>query len=168
MRGDRRRRAPRGRALLALAAVVSFGVAPPTAWAEPAPDSTWSPIPRAHCQPGDPVETGLQGQVPRADRSSGRAATGYACNLALVGRYESSAFASFDTYRNCGYYSDNPGAVGTTADTGTVVLDLSDSRHPVKTDYLTARAMRDTYNSYGSVLRCVSSVSASSSTRVRP
>src|SRR5882724_6802278 len=144
MRGDRRRRAPRGRALLALAGLVSFGVAPPMAWAaEPGPDPTWNPIGKAQCQPGDPVETGLQGQVPRADRSSGRAANGYACNLVLVGRYESSGFASFDTYRNCGYYSDNPGAVGTMADTGTVVLDLSDPRHPVKTADLTARAMRD-------------------------
>ncbi|HEV7688017.1 MAG TPA: hypothetical protein VGQ80_15690, partial [Acidimicrobiia bacterium] len=126
-------------------AVVSFGVAPPTAGASaPGPDSTWTTIPKAQCQPGDPVETGLQGQVPRADRSSGRAAQGYACNLKLVGRYESNGFASFDTYRDCGYYSDNPGAIGTAADTGTVVLDLRDPRHPVRTDYLTARAMRDT------------------------
>ena len=144
MGGGRRRRAPRGRALLALA-VVSFGVAPPTAGASaPGPDSTWTTVPKAQCQPGDPVETGLQGQVPRADRSSGRAAQGYACNLKLVGRYESNGFASFDTYRDCAYYSDNPGAIGTAADTGTVVLDLRDPRHPVRTDYLTARAMRDT------------------------
>ncbi|HEV7865667.1 MAG TPA: hypothetical protein VGR20_23430 [Acidimicrobiia bacterium] len=138
------RRAPRCRALLGLVALLGAVVAPPAAWAAPEPEGTWVPVPKASCQPGDPVETGLQGQVPRADRTSGRAAEGYACNLTLVARYESTAFASFDTYRDCGYYSDNPGAVGTMADTGTIVLDLSDPRHPVKTDYLTARAMRDT------------------------
>jgi hypothetical protein len=126
-----------------LVAVVSLGLAPPTAWASDA-DPTWKPIPKAECRPGDPVETGLQGQVPRADRASGRAAKGYACNLKLVGRYPSNGFASFDTYQDCGYYSDNPGALGTMADTGTVVLDLSDPKAPEKTDYLTARAMRDT------------------------
>lgn len=128
---------------LAVVALAGVGFAPPAAWGEPA-DPTWKPIPKADCQPGDPVETGLQGQVPRADRSSGRAAQGYACNLRLVGRYPSNAFASFDTYRDCGYYSDNPGAIGTQADTGTIVLDLTDPAKPVKTDYLTARAMRNT------------------------
>ena len=136
------RRAPRGRALLALVTWVGVAVAPPGAGAST--DPTWKIVPKAQCQPGDLVETGLQGQVPRADRESGRAAQGYACNLRVVGRYPSNAFASFDTYQDCGYYSDNPGAIGTMADTGTIVLDLSDPTGPEKTDYLTARAMRNT------------------------
>jgi len=140
-------RRPRYRALLAVMALVGVGVAPPLVAAEgsgPAGDATWTPVPKAHCRPDDPVETALQGQVPLADRRSGRAARGYACNLRLVGHYPSAGFASFDTYGDCGYYSDNPGAIGTQADTGTLVLDLSDPAHPRKTDYLTARAMRDT------------------------
>ena len=98
---------------------------------------------RPHCQPGDLVETGLQGQVPWQDRLDGRAARGYRCNLSVVGEHRGYSFANFDTYRNCAYYSDNDGAIGTLADAGTVVLDVSDPRHPVQTAYLTARAMRD-------------------------
>src|SRR5579884_4305697 len=146
-------RARRTRVVLTVFAVVSTVLAPYGAAASAAPaqaDSTWTLVPKAHCQPGDPVETGLQGQVPQADRRSGRAAQGYACNLRVVGRYPSNGFASFDTYGDCGYYSDNPGAIGTQADTGTLVLDLSDPAHPRRTDYLTARAMRDNGNRCGS------------------
>jgi hypothetical protein len=100
-------------------------------------------LPKAQCRPGDRVETGLQGQVPRADRDSGRAASGYNCNLELIGGFPSHGFANFDTYAACAYYSDNTGGFGTLADAGTIVLDVSDPRHPVQTDYLTARAMRD-------------------------
>ncbi len=53
---------------------------------------------KAHCQPGDRVETGLQGQVPMADRDSGRAAQGYNCNLTLIGGLAGHSFANFDTY----------------------------------------------------------------------
>ena len=99
-------------------------------------------VPKAQCQPGDPVETGLQGQVPMADRLSGRAAKGYACNLTMVGEFASRSFANFDTYGNCAYYTDNSGGfLGPASDGGGVVLDVSDPAHPVKTDYLTARAM---------------------------
>jgi hypothetical protein len=45
------------------------------------------PVPRANCGPGSRPETGLQGQVPLADRQSGRSSQGYWCNLELVGRY---------------------------------------------------------------------------------
>lgn len=139
-------KAPKVRAGMGLVAMLGAVLMPPGAWGSgaAAADPTWTPVSKAVCQPGDPVETGLQGQVPRADRASGRAARGYACNLRLVGRHPSNGFGSFDTYQDCGYYSDNPGAIGTMADTGTIVLDLRDPAAPKKTDYLTARAMRDT------------------------
>jgi hypothetical protein len=95
----------------------------------------------AICGPGDRPETGLQGQIPLADRASGRAADGYTCNLREVGSYASSSFANFDTYENCGYYSDTTGLYS--AEGGTVVLDVSDPRHPVRTAYLTARSARN-------------------------
>lgn len=38
------------------------------------------------CGPGARPETGLGGQVPRADQDSGRSKEGYRCNLALVGQ----------------------------------------------------------------------------------
>src|SRR6476661_8872353 len=95
----------------------------------------------ALCGPGDKLETGLQGQLPQADRASGRAADGYTCNLTEVGFYPSTSFANFDTYGNCAYYSDTIGLYS--ADGGTIVLDVSDPRHPVKTDYLTARSAKN-------------------------
>jgi hypothetical protein len=95
----------------------------------------------AKCAPGDLVETGLQGQVPLADRLSGRAVKGYTCNLTEVGNHPSTAFANFDTYENCAYYSDTIGLYS--AEGGTIVLDVSDPRKPVRTDYLTAKPFRN-------------------------
>src|SRR3954471_12572868 len=92
----------------------------------------------AQCGPKDWPETGLQGQVPLPDRASGRSVSGYTCNLTEVGFMPSSSFANFDTYKNCAYYSDTIGAFN--AEGGTVVVDVSDPRHPVQTDYLTQRA----------------------------
>jgi hypothetical protein len=92
----------------------------------------------AQCADGDRTETALQGQVPLADRASGRSVEGYNCNLDEVGFLPSSSFANFDTYENCAYYSDTIGAVN--AEGGTVVLDVSDPRKPVQTAYLTERA----------------------------
>jgi hypothetical protein len=110
-------------------------------------------VPRARCQPGDLVETGLQGQVPIPDRLDGRAAKGYHCNLSQVGGFGSTrddptqnwtiGWANFDTYKNCAYWSDgNDPRSG-----GTIVLDVSDPAHPVKTDYLTAPAMTGPWES---------------------
>ena len=92
----------------------------------------------AQCGPNDKPETGLQGQIPMADRVSGRSVAGYNCNLTEVGFMPSSSFANFDTYKDCAYYSDTIGA--TNAEGGTVVVDVSDPRHPKQTAYLTQRA----------------------------
>src|SRR4051794_35163838 len=100
-------------------------------------------VDKAKCRPGDKVETGLQGQVPTADRASGRAAEGYTCNLKVVGALETNGWISLDTYGNCAYFSDTSGTV----DKGTLAVDVSDPRHPVKTDYLTARGMGNTWES---------------------
>lgn len=111
-------------ALLALSVAASASAASPAA-----------------CGPNDEVETGLQGQIPMADRISGRSAEGYNCNLDEVGFFASTAFANFDTYENCAYYSDTIGLYN--AEGGTVVLDVSDPRKPVQTDYLTAKPFRN-------------------------
>ncbi len=92
----------------------------------------------AQCGPNDRPETALQGQVPMADRASGRSVEGYTCNLTEVGFMPSSSFANFDTYEHCAYYSDTIGAFN--AEGGTVVVDVSDPRKPVQTAYLTERA----------------------------
>ena len=57
-------------------------------------NDVWSTaVPAASCRPGDRVETGLQGEVPLADRQSGRSTLGYACNIDLVGQYQGGTFA---------------------------------------------------------------------------
>src|SRR4051812_21954638 len=72
------------------------------------------------------------------DRVTGRSISGYNCNLTEVGFMPSSSFANFDVYKDCAYYSDTIGAVN--AEGGTVVVDVSDPRHPKQTAYLTERA----------------------------
>jgi hypothetical protein len=108
---------------------------------------------KAQCQPGDLVETGLQGQVPIPDRLDGRAARGYHCNLAQVGAFGArrddptqqwtTGWANFDTYKNCAYYSDGRDP----QQGGTVVLDVSNRARPVQTDFLTAPAMQGPWES---------------------
>jgi hypothetical protein len=94
----------------------------------------------AHCAAGDRQEPALQGQVPQSERLNGAAEPGYWCNLQLVGQFSSHSFANFDTYKNCAYYTDHDGF---TTDGHSIVLDVSDPQHPVKTATLTARAMRN-------------------------
>src|SRR4051812_3085697 len=99
----------RKRCRIALATVALFAAAPAAAA---------TPVPGAHCQAGDSPETGLQGQVPVADRESGRAAKGYWCNLKILGSYIEpnrvdvthgvvGAWATLDSYEHCAYYGDS-------------------------------------------------------------
>jgi hypothetical protein len=130
-------------------AVAPMGLAPSARAAVLTAAASAANVGKPQCQPGDRPETGLQGRVPPADRTSGRAVQGYTCNLKLVGAFASASFANFDSYKNCVYYSDNRGGSGSfigqggPADGGGVVLDVSNPAHPVKTAYLTAWAMKN-------------------------
>lgn len=124
---------------MAVAPLVGAASSPPPVEAAATFGASTTPKPQA-CGPDDRPETGLQGQVPPADRLSGRSAEGYNCNLQLIGGLKSAAFANFDSYQHCAYYTDNEGGSGM-AEGGGVVVDLSDPAHPVKTDYLMAVAM---------------------------
>jgi hypothetical protein len=106
-------------------------------------------VPKAECGPNDRVETGLQGQTTLAERLSGASEQAYNCNLELVGQFQGEGtkwqMASFD---DCAYYGqwnnfNNP----LTTHPGVAVVDASDPRNPVATDYLTARAMQDPHES---------------------
>ena len=64
------------------------------------------PVPKAACGAGSLPETGLQGQVPLADRQSGRSTKGYRCNLALVGQYQGQGTTWVSqSYKHCAYHS---------------------------------------------------------------
>ncbi|MGH3712527.1 MAG: LVIVD repeat-containing protein [Micromonosporaceae bacterium] len=104
------------------------------------------PVPRADCGPGSSPETGVQGQVPLADRQSGRSAQGYRCNLELLGQYqgEGSSWVS-QSYGTCAYLSTR---FPSQADSpGVQVIDVSDPAHPRLSTNLTSPAMRGTWES---------------------
>jgi hypothetical protein len=91
--------------------------------------------PRADCGAGSLPDTGLQGQVPLADRESGRNTLGYRCNLELVGQYQGQGASWMQAwYEDCVYYDqafsadlDNP---------GTVVIDNRDPAKPTPSTWL--------------------------------
>ncbi|WP_425302849.1 LVIVD repeat-containing protein [Nocardia wallacei] len=97
---------------------------------------------KAHCGPGSSPETGLQGDIPAADRASRRSTQGYDCNLTRVGGYIGRGggivSASFD---HCVYVGSLfPGNIGGPAP-GVQVLDVSDPRNPALSATLTEPAM---------------------------
>lgn len=95
------------------------------------------PIAKADCGPGSSPERGLQGDVPAADRNSGRSKRGYSCNLERLGRYQGhGAGITSTSYDHCAYLgSFFPGAaVG--PDTGVSVVDASNPRSPRRTAVL--------------------------------
>ena len=80
---------------------------------DPLPDGTFpGTIAPASCGQGSLPETGLQGQVPLADRVSGRSQQGYRCNLELVGQYQGTGQATVGaSYGTCQYLGSwGPGA----------------------------------------------------------
>ena len=105
-------------------------------------------IPRPSCGVGSMPETGFQGEVPAADRASGRSQTGYRCNLELVGQSQNEGASWQNTwYGHCDYYdtADNQGQgpthAGAQQHPGTAVVDVSDPAHPSVTEWLTTPAM---------------------------
>ena len=109
------------------------------------------PVPRANCGPGSSPETGIQGDVSQADRSSGRSQLGYRCNLELMGQFQAQGAGWQNAwYGNCDYMDTKTGVatpptpVGTgngQTVPGTQVINVSDPAHPVRTANLDTPAM---------------------------
>jgi hypothetical protein len=91
---------------------------------------------QAECGPDDPVETGLQGEVPVADQLSGRSQQGYACNLRRVGSTDLGGLGG-DTqmtwYGDCAYRVV-PGGSGESD--GVAVVDVADPANPTLVEVL--------------------------------
>jgi hypothetical protein len=108
------------------------------------------PVPRpAACAPGDRPETGIQGEVPVADRQSGRSKEGYNCNLSLVGHYtraEGFEGAGYQAayHGDCAYYETG---AGTQSRRGVQVVDASDRSDPKVIKHLTTPAMLSPWES---------------------
>lgn len=116
------------------------------------------PVPEGHCNAASKPETDIQGRVPASDYDSGRAQKGYTCNTSEVSHFgNSGGFKVFryvdDAGHVCAIYdstlmapTDVPYNVGAEG-TGTIVLDMSDPAHPVKTANLVAPSMESPHES---------------------
>ncbi len=104
--------------VLVAAAALTVGGLVPTARA----DSTHSP---AVCGLNDTPETGIQGDVPKADQQSGRAEHGYNCGLAVVGHngLGGDPSSSLAWSGNCAFVQGRNGGV-------VHVVDVSDPTAP--------------------------------------
>jgi hypothetical protein len=99
------------------------------------------PVPAADCGPGSSPETGIQGEVTRADRDSGRSQLGYRCNLELVGQYQGQGTTWVSqSYDTCAYHSQAVPSSGTSAAPGVHVVDVRDPSAPVLEKRLTSPA----------------------------
>jgi hypothetical protein len=113
---------------------------------EAAPAPWTGPVPKAHCGPHDRTESGLQGSTTLAERFGGAAARGFNCNLELVGQFQGEGTSwQMAWFGDCAYY-DTANTAGQ-QHFGTVVLDVSDPRHPAVTDYINTVTMRDPWES---------------------
>ncbi|WTZ54637.1 hypothetical protein OG716_13080 [Nocardia sp. NBC_01388] len=105
-------------------------------------DISRSTAARATCDSGSSPETGVQGDVPAADRDSGRSTQGYHCNITSIGSYAGNGggvvSASLDSCVYIGSFF--PGSLTGPA-VGVQVLDVSDPRNPVLAGTLTEPAM---------------------------
>jgi hypothetical protein len=136
-----------GAALLAGCGAVADSIGSRDSNIDPNPVTFDNPT-RAVCGPGASEETGLQGQVSRADRQSGRSMEGYWCNLERIGHYRHGEGASwqFAWYDDCGYYGTLPSTSRET-DRGAVVVDAKNPAAPVGTALLQTPAMMDPHES---------------------
>lgn len=132
--------------------------APPGGGDGSKPEPFEGPVPKAVCGANDPVETGLQGQVPQADRVSLRSQEAYACNLELIGQFDNygeGAGWQHAWFEDCAYMGTATGSANNgervprpgQLHPGVAVIDVSNSASPVDTTYLTSISMSDPWES---------------------
>ena len=100
-------------------------------------------VKQADCGPErSSPETGLSGDVPAADRDSGRSERGYNCNMTLLeqgaGRRRRIVSANYD---HCSYTGSMISTAITKKNTGVQVVDVKDPRNPRIVRKLTAPGM---------------------------
>lgn len=95
----------------------------------------------AVCGAGSKPETGLQGQVPLADRQSGRSQQGYSCNMELVGQYQGEGATWVNpSYSHCAYMGTTFTGILQKKSQGVQVVDVSNPSKPVLSTNLTSPA----------------------------
>lgn len=109
---------------------------------QPASAAIDGSTPRATCGAGSAPETGFQGQVPLADRKSGRNKKAYDCNLSLVGQYQGEGSTWVNpSYSHCAYMGSSFPSDLTAQHPGVSVVDAADPAHPKLSTTLTSPAM---------------------------
>ncbi|MGQ0700115.1 MAG: LVIVD repeat-containing protein [Panacagrimonas sp.] len=98
-------------------------------------------VARASCGPGSSPETGLQGQVSREDRLSGRSLEGYSCNLRKVGQYQGEGASWVNpSHDRCAYMATAFLGLATKQSPGVQVIDVRNPANPVLSTNLTTPA----------------------------
>jgi hypothetical protein len=134
--------------ILSAVAVLTVAASAQAQWSPraDAPGTFEGPVGTATCGAGSRPETAIQGEVPKADRKSGRSAKGYSCNLDLIGQYQGQGASWVDpSYSHCAYVAQH--FPGTASSPGVQVLDVADPAHPKKTATLSSPAMLGTWES---------------------
>jgi len=130
------------------AGLILLGTAGCTGSSAPAtdPPAGGAAVAAAQCGPGSLPETGLQGEVPLADRNSGRNQQGYRCNLELVGQYQGpGASVVSPSTGKCAYMSTGGTLLdplqAAEPDPGVLVVDAGNTAQPVLAANLTGPSM---------------------------
>lgn len=117
------------------------GIATPGA--ATAATDTIAAVPAAPCGPGSRPETGLQGQVPAADRISGRSRQGYTCNMEKVGQHQGEGAAIISAIAgHCAYIPTSYAGTRQKMQQGVQVIDVSQPAKPTWVRSLTTRAFQ--------------------------
>jgi hypothetical protein len=133
----------------------------PTPTPVPVQENAEPPVeasPAAVCGPGSRPLAGVQGRVPASALNSPAAASGWTCNLSLVGHHASTGGYKVWRYidphgHECAFYDTaivfplNVLSLAGPPSTGVVVLDISDPAHPVQTATLTELPMLSPHES---------------------
>jgi hypothetical protein len=134
-----------------------FQPASMTAVAQRAAEPPIRATPRADCAPGGIPEGPMQGRVAADAVAAGKVDRGYLCNLSVLSH--SGSTGGFRVHRyvdrsghECAYYDTTllfpTNALSLSAEpTGVAVLDMTDPRHPVRTDSLLTGAMETPHES---------------------
>lgn len=123
------------------ALVMAWCAASPAHAAEDRSTDVNTAVQAATCGQGSQPETGLQGQVPLADRLNGRSRLGYSCNLEMVGQFQGEGSTAVSAVGGrCAYMATSYAGRDSKRLQGVQVIDVSNPARPKWVRSLTTRA----------------------------
>lgn len=135
------RSSPGARQMAIAALVLAGGLVASAQAAEDRSTDVNTAVQAAACGPGSQPETGLQGQVPLADRLNGRSQMGYSCNLEMVGKFQGEGTTAVSAVGGrCAYLATSYAGRERKRLQGVQVIDVADPSQPKWVRSLTTRA----------------------------